>query len=370
MRIGIIVTIVGNFGKKGFYNSQEIGLGKTLAGQGHYVTVLKCMDSNAEAATESLCEGLEINYLPVRRLGPHGFLPAKYINKNWDAVLAFADTQLFLPHIYRYCVSNGIKFVPYIGIAHSFQGNLKSKCMDFCFHMGSLRIYRKIPVLAKTDTVKSELNCLRVTDCTVAPVGLDVSRLKMDYRNVDQASLKAKYGFQPQDKIICFVARLKAEKRPVDMIRIFNRIKAQRDMKLLMVGEGPERTRVDQEIQFLGIADRVTILDKIPYENMWEIYHISDYYVNLRADEIFGMAVMEAVFYKTSVAAIDAPGPSTILAHMPGHKICKTDDEIVQWIIGNSVRDEDLEASSHCIVKQFTWDNCADAFIEIAERQA
>ena len=30
MRVGILITSVGDFGKRGFYNSQEIGLAKAL----------------------------------------------------------------------------------------------------------------------------------------------------------------------------------------------------------------------------------------------------------------------------------------------------------------------------------------------------
>lgn len=41
---------------------------------------------------------------------------------------------------------------------------------------------------------------------------------------------------------------------------------------------------------------------------MWEIYEMSDYYLNMNKGEIFGMAIMEAVYYKTSVAAILRPG--------------------------------------------------------------
>lgn len=54
----------------------------------------------------------------------------------------------------------------------------------------------------------------------------------------------------------------------------------------------------------------VKIIDRVPYEEMWKIYVMSDYFVNLNRGEIFGMAIMEAVYYETSVAAIAAPGPS------------------------------------------------------------
>ena len=37
MKLGILVTIISGFGKKGFYHSQEVGLGKALNELGHDV---------------------------------------------------------------------------------------------------------------------------------------------------------------------------------------------------------------------------------------------------------------------------------------------------------------------------------------------
>ena len=71
---------------------------------------------------------------------------------------------------------------------------------------------------------------------------------------------------------------------------------------------------------------------------MWEIYEMSDYYLNMNKGEIFGMAIMEAVYYKTSVAAIRALGPSVTLKDMKGHKLCENDDEMAEWITGPILR--------------------------------
>lgn len=65
---------------------------------------------------------------------------------------------------------------------------------------------------------------------------------------------------------------------------------------------------------------------------------MSDYYLNMNKGEIFGMAIMEAVYYKTSVAAIRALGPSVTLKDMKGHKLCENDDEMAEWITASILR--------------------------------
>ena len=74
-------------------------------------------------------------------------------------MLCFSDNQIFVPHLYRYCKKNSITFVPYIGTARSlFSGSIHGFLMNVLFHMGTLKVYRKIPLIAKTDAAKAELN--------------------------------------------------------------------------------------------------------------------------------------------------------------------------------------------------------------------
>ena len=44
MKIGIIALSLNRSAKPGFYNSQELGLGRALAKQGHSVIVYKLID--------------------------------------------------------------------------------------------------------------------------------------------------------------------------------------------------------------------------------------------------------------------------------------------------------------------------------------
>ncbi len=73
------------------------------------------------------------------------------------------------------------------------------------------------------------------------------------------------------------------------------------------------------------------------------------------------MAIMEAVYYKTSVAAIRALGPYVTLKDMKGHKLCENDDEMAEWITPYP-SEKDLQESSEKMAATFTWDRCADAF--------
>lgn len=367
MKLGILVTIINNFGEKGFYHSQEVGLGKALTELGHDVTIYKCVEKGKKTDDYQVNEHLRVKYIPVRSLGVHGYLPSSYLDPTLNGLLSFADTQIFLPHIYRWCEKHHICFVPYLGIAHSSHLNLKSRLMDAFYAMGTKKIYRKIPILVKTDTARDEMRSQGALNCTVTPVGLDETELKMDYRKYDRSELRRKYGYTDDDVIVGFVGRLEERKRPLDLIDIFDAVKDQKPFKLLMVGEGDQQQQVAAKIKEKGLSERTQMIPRVPYENIWEIHYIADYFVNLMTWEIFGMALLEAVFYCSSVIATEAPGPKFILKGLAGHALCKNDEEIQQKLLEPLPSQAQLQASAEELLRRFSWKNCAQAFADRAK---
>ncbi len=371
MKLAIICTMINGFGRKGFYNTQEIGLGRALARKGHGVVIYKCLKKSGSMEAEKIEvePGLTILYLPIRGLGAHGYLKTSILDKDLDGVLCFSDNQVFIPHIYRFCIKNNIWFVPYVGAAHSQYDGFHAKVMNLWFALGTLKIFKKSRVIAKTDGAKKELEGLGVSDITIAPVGLDEEVLKKDFREYDRMQLRRQLGFSSDDILLCDVCRLEEDKRPLDLLEIFNHIKNQKKFKLLIVGKGPLRQEMDKKIAEYGIGDVVKIIDRVPYEEMWKIYTMSDYFINLNDGEIFGMAIMEAVYYETSVAACLAPGPSVTLKGMDGHCLCRDDREVEAWLTGEYPSEKDLAESSRKMIRNFNWNRCADTFAAIVEQR-
>ena len=370
MKLGILCTMINGFGRRGYYNSQEIGLGRALARKGHEVMIYKGIDPSEKEEKVQVEKNLTIWYLPMKHLGAHGFMDCKYLDPQLKALFCFGDQQIFLPHVYRWCRRRRIPFVAYVGTAHSLDSNFKSKVMNALFAAGTLRIYKKNPVLAKTSAAKEELRQLGVPHAVIAPVGLDTAVLKKNIPADEKMRLRKEHGFEADDVILCNVSRLSWEKRPLELINLFLQVKGKKKFKLIIVGNGPLEEELNEKIRKNGLEKEVKIYPNVPYEKMWEIYEMSDYYLNMNKGEIFGMAIMEAVYYKTSVAAIRALGPSVTLKDMKGHKLCENDDEMAEWITGPYPSEKDLQENSEKMAATFTWDRCADAFLQASSEKS
>ena len=365
MYIGILCTMINGFGRRGYYNSQEVGLGRTLARMGHTVIIYKGVYPEDRPDEVNIEERLNIRYIPMEHIGAHGKMNTDLLDKDLSGLFCFADQQIFLPHVYKWCRKNKVRFIPYVGTAHSLDHNLKSVITNTLFAMGTLKIYKHEHVVAKTVAAEDELLSLGVCDTTVAPVGLDDAVLKKDFRDYDRDALRRGYGYAPDDVILCNVSRLSPEKRTLELIDIFLKVRGKKKFKLIIVGKGPLEDELRAKISENNLWDEVAVYPEIPYDRMWEIYVMSDYYLNLNKGEIFGMSVMEAVYYCTSVAAIKAIGPSTTLKGLKGHKLCDSDDDIARWVLAPYPDKTDLEVSAYKILRDFNWNKCADTIVDI-----
>jgi len=116
-------------------------------------------------------------------------------------------------------------------------------------------------------------------------------------------------------KTVVALGRLVPDKDFVTLLRAFAQLD-DRDARLLILGEGPERARLEAEAWGLGIAGRV---DMPGFES--EVAARLDAarcFVLSSRREAFGLACVEALAHGLPVVATDCGGPAEILA-APSH---------------------------------------------------
>lgn len=370
MRIGLLVTSVGEFGQKGFYNMQEVGLAKALSVLVDEVKVYKLVSLQQEKSQERIsgCTNASILFLPSKSFGSNGIIDLSVLDKTLDALVYFSDTQFAVPRVYKWAEKNNVKFFPYIGVIESHSTNkVKQLFVNWMFNR-NLKVYRNSHCLVKTPTVEKQLHSLGGKNISVTPVGLDLSLLNQGDENIDCNILKAKYGYQASDKVILFIGRLIEEKQPLRMIDIFFQVyKRNKDYRLLMVGTGGLQKEVVSKINKYGISNQVQIINKIPNSEIWELYRIADCFVNLNQQEIFGMAILEAMYYGCKVVAWHAPGPNLIIENGISGYLVSSEEEMIQMI---SKKDIDITVAAHKRIKEnFTWMSTAKRILKNIEER-
>lgn len=108
------------------------------------------------------------------------------------------------------------------------------------------------------------------------------------------------------EKILVHTSNFRKVKRVEDVILTFKIVQEKIPAKLLMIGDGPERSRAEQLCRELQICSRVHFLgSQSPVE---EIYSIGDLFLMPSASESFGLSALEALSCGMPVVSSNAGG--------------------------------------------------------------
>ncbi len=95
------------------------------------------------------------------------------------------------------------------------------------------------------------------------------------------------------EKIITHISNLREVKRVQDVVAVFYNIQKAMPAKLMLVGEGPEREKIEYRCQELGILDKVVFFGKS--NEIDKILCFSDLFLLPSKTESFGLAALEAM---------------------------------------------------------------------------
>jgi N-acetyl-alpha-D-glucosaminyl L-malate synthase BshA len=108
------------------------------------------------------------------------------------------------------------------------------------------------------------------------------------------------------DKVLCHVSNFRPVKRVMDVLHVFERVTRVVPSRLVMVGDGPDRSVAEAFCRDRRLRDRVFFLGNIP--NLEEIVGASDLFLLPSEAESFGMAALEAMASEVPVIATRAGG--------------------------------------------------------------
>jgi len=108
------------------------------------------------------------------------------------------------------------------------------------------------------------------------------------------------------EKVLLHASNFRKIKRVEDVIHIFNKVHTQIPSKLLLVGDGPERSTMEQLSRELDLCNDISFLGK--QEQMEEILAISDAFLLTSEYESFGLVALEAMAAHVPVISTNAGG--------------------------------------------------------------
>ena len=115
------------------------------------------------------------------------------------------------------------------------------------------------------------------------------------------------------EKILVHISNFRKVKRIEDASKTFEIVQKKVPSKLLLVGDGPERPRLERMTRELGLYEHVRFLGK--QDAVEEILAVADLFLIPSSNESFGLAALEAMACEVPVISSNAGGLPEVNIH-------------------------------------------------------
>ncbi len=115
------------------------------------------------------------------------------------------------------------------------------------------------------------------------------------------------------ERIIIHMSNFRPVKRILDIIEVFARVQPAVKSKLILLGDGPERSRAEQKCRELNIAEHVTFVGNLKQPQ--ELLSIGDLFILPSESESFGLAALEAMAAGLPVISTNTGGLPEVNRH-------------------------------------------------------
>jgi N-acetyl-alpha-D-glucosaminyl L-malate synthase BshA len=305
MKIGIVCY--PTFGGSGVVATE---LGKALAQEGHQVHFITySQPSRLDFLNENLFyHEVEFRSYPLFEYPPYELaLASKMVSVVQNEKLDLLHVHYAIPHASAaYMAKQILKthgiYIPVVTTLHGTDITLVGKDASY-EPVVTFSINASDGVTAVSEDLKREtFEHFKITnDIEVIPNFIDLEKFRKQKKD------HFKKAICPNGEVlIAHTSNFRKVKRIGDVVKVFYNIHKEVPAKLLMIGDGEERSHAEADCRELGIADDVRFLGK--QEAVEEVLSVADLFLLPSEKESFGLAALEAMACEVPVVSSNTGG--------------------------------------------------------------
>lgn len=197
-------------------------------------------------------------------------------------------------------------------------------------------------VVAPSAGLATVLRGLGVTvPITIIPNGTDLKA----FRTPTVRHSPAEFGWSEDACVLIYTGRLGPEKNLDLLLRAFaGAATAIPELRLLLVGDGPEAARLREQAAQAGLGGRVHFAGRRPYEEIPAYLAAATAFVTASVTEVQPLSVLEALAAGLPVLGVDAPGVNEAVEDGTSGLLAPEDAAALAAQIVRLVLDRDLRA--------------------------
>ncbi len=323
MKIGIVCY--PTFGGSGVVATE---LGIALAKKGHKVHFITySQPTRLDFFNENLFyHEVDVPSYPLFQYPPYELaLASTLVNVIKYESLDLLHVHYAIPHASAAYMAKKILHsegldIPVITTLHGTDITLVGKDVSYA-PVVTFSINQSDGVTAVSENLKEDTyNHFKISkDIQVIPNFIDLQRFKKHKKD------HFKKAICPQgEMLIVHTSNFRKVKRVEDVVRVFHNVRQHISARLLLVGDGPERSRIESYCRELHTCDDVRFLGKL--EAVEEVLSVSDLFLIPSEKESFGLAALEAMACEVPVISSNTGGLPELMVDGKTGFICEVGD--------------------------------------------
>ncbi len=170
-------------------------------------------------------------------------------------------------------------------------------------------------------------------------------------------------------KVVLSVSRLVKKNGLKDLIRSLLFLPA--EYHLVIIGEGPERRRLERLSRRLGISERVHLLGSVPYARLPRYYAVADVFCRPSLSEGLGNVFLEAMAMDLPVVATPVGGIVDIVKDEETGLLARVSDardiaaKIRMAVENSDLRNKIVSRAGEMVKSSYTWEKVAEQMSQI-----
>lgn len=351
------------------YNCQEIGLAKALIEFGHNVSVVLGGNKNTYYKdTTSVC----VYTLTYRALNQaYGIMDGykELLHKLNPDVIQVHEIGLYMSYkVSQWAKYHGIPIVLIQG-PYELSKKLVVRQLHSLFNLtfGKSVLSNVAAVGVKTRFAQDFLKAYTTKPVSITPVGLDITPFNKD------ADIDWSERINSIRKNLLYVGHLEPRRNILFMLDVVAALNDEYHLLIVGTGEADYVEQVKNKIANLHLQNRVSLLGRVEQKNLPALYKQTDLFLLPSSYEIYGMVLLEAMYFSLPVISTRTAGADLIINKDNGLIIDNL--EHVIWaksiieITEDQTRLESLkEKASQTIKNKYLWSKTASRFIELYKK--